>query len=400
MKPEGNPLKEVSAAKKKIKKEIEARRNELEELSLRIHDNPEVGYKEKKASAWLSQYLEQNSFFLEQGICKLPTAFRARYGEEKPVIAILAEYDALPKIGHGCGHHLIAGSAVGAGVVSRIAVDQFGGTVLVIGTPAEELGGRGGKIIMTDTGVFDDVDAAMMVHPSWMNIASANNSSLETLNVEFFGREAHGAMPSTGINALAAMIQSFNAINALRQRLKNQGSVHGIITDGGTAANVIPAYCAGNFMVRAENDELLDEIKKDVLNCFVGAATATGARLEYQWEGRMQAMHYNATLARLFAGNMLILGHKMLFVKQRSPASSDIGNVSRRVPTIHALFKAVPEGTLSHSPQMAEATASILAIKAMLTAAAGMAMTVVDLLAQPEVLKKIQKEFRRTSRPH
>ena len=385
-----------AAVKKKIKKEITLRYRELKELSLKIHDNPEVGYKEKKACAWLTQYLEENGFSVERGVCKLRTAFRARYGEGKPVVSIIAEYDALPKIGHGCGHNLIAGSAAGAGIGSRIAVDRFGGTVLVIGTPAEELGGRGGKITMADKGAFDDVDAAMMVHPSWMDIASVNNSSLETLNVEFFGKGAHAAMPGAGINALAAMIQSFNAINALRQRLKNQGAVHGIITDGGTAANVIPAYCSGSFMVRGESDGLLDEIKENVINCFVGAAKATGARLEYRWAKRMMAMQYNTSLARLFAGNMKTLGRTMQFVRQRSPASSDIGNVSRRVPTINALFKAVPEGTVGHSPQMTEAAASESALQAMLAAGTGMAMTVADLVAEPDLLKKVKREFRRT----
>lgn len=396
VKREEEPLAGIAEVKQRIKDEISSRRDELTELSLRIHKNPELGYKEVKASAWLTQYLDENGFSVVRGVCELPTAFRAKYGEVGPIIAILAEYDALPNAGHACGHNLIAGSAVGAGVASKIAVDLFGGSVLVIGTPAEELGGRGGKIIMVDKGAFDDVEAAMMVHPTWMDVASANNSALESLKVEFFGKEAHaGVMPSAGINALEAMIQSFNAINALRQRLKNQGSIHGIITDGGTAANIIPAHSAATFMVRAEDDNLLDELKQRVLNCFIGAATASDTRLEYTWEGRMASMCYNVTLARLFSENMQTLGHNMRFVKRRSTASSDVGNVSRRVPTIQALAKAAPAGTIGHSPEMAKAAASEMGIKEMLNAAAGMAMTVVDLLARPVILTKIKEEFRR-----
>ncbi|GAI30172.1 unnamed protein product, partial [marine sediment metagenome] len=199
MKSDVGQLSKISEAKQRVKDEIDARRNELSELSLKIHANPEVGYEEVKASAWLTQYLQENGFSVEQGICELPTAFRARYGQREPVIAILAEYDALPNLGHACGHNLIAGSAVGAGVASKIAVDLFGGSVLVIGTPAEELAGRGGKIIMVDRGAFDDVDAVMMVHPHVMNVAALKNSALESLKVEFFGKEAHaGALPSAG----------------------------------------------------------------------------------------------------------------------------------------------------------------------------------------------------------
>jgi len=386
----------ITEAKQRVKDEIAARREELTELSLRIHDNPELGYEEVQASTWLTDYLEENGFVVERDVCELATAFRAAFGEGKPAIAILAEYDALPGVGHACGHNLIAGSAVGAGVASKIAVDLFGGTVLVIGTPAEELGGRGGKIVMVEKGAFDDVDAAMMMHPSWMDIASVNNSALESLKVEFFGKEAHaGAIPSAGINALEAMIQSFNAINSLRQRLKNQGSIHGIITDGGTAANVIPSHSSGTFMIRAENNTSLDELKQRVLNCFLGAATASGARVEYKWEGRMVGMCYNVALARLFAENMRPLGHKMRFVKQVSPTSSDVGNVSRRVPTIQAIAKAVPAGTMSHTPEMALAAASEMGLRGMLDAAAGMAMTVVDLIAQPAILAKIKEEFSR-----
>jgi len=296
-------------------------------------------------------------------------------------------------VGHGCGHNLIAASAIGAGVSSKVVVDRFGGSVLVVGTPAEELGRRAGKIIMVEEGAFDAIDAAMMVHPSWMDIASINNKSLESLTVEFRGKSAHaGAMPHGGINALEAMITAFNAINSLRQRLTHQGAIHGIITAGGKAANMIPDYSAAEFMIRSEDDAFLDELKELVLQCFRGAATASGAQLTHSWSKRMLGMRYNRALAHLFASNMESLGHKMGFVEHTSFASSDVGNISRRVPTIQALIKAVPEGILGHSTEMAQAVATDDAINAMLAAATGMAMTVADLLGEQSHLVKLTPE--------
>jgi len=396
----GDQRPDTIEVKQQIRDSIELIRPQLIELSLKIHDNPELGYEEVKAAGWLCQYLEENGFTVAPAICDMPTAFRAGYGQGEPVIAILAEYDALPGVGHGCGHNLIAGSAVGAGIATRIAADRFGGSILVIGTPAEELAGRGGKVVLLERGAFDGVDAALMMHPALADIAGSNSSSaLESLKVEFFGKESHaGARPYQGINALEAMITAFNAVNSLRQRLRNQGAVQGIITDGGKAANIIPAYSAGEFMLRAEDNVKLDALKQQFLNCFIGAATASGARFQYQAEGRMEAVLVNMTLARLFAENAASLGRRMRFVKLRSPASTDFGNVSWQMPGISPLLAAAPEGTRGHSPEMAAAAASEMGFQTMLDAAAGMAMTVADLLAQPEILAKAKREFQRQSR--
>ncbi|GAH88159.1 unnamed protein product, partial [marine sediment metagenome] len=235
--------------------------------------HPELGFQESRASAWLTQYLEENGFSVERGICELPTAFRASYGEGKPAIAILAEYDALPKMGHACGHNIIAASAVGAGIASKKAIDKFGGNILVIGTPAEEL--YGGKAIMAERGAFDHVDIAMIVHPGAHDAAAIQSLACQSVEVEFFGKAVHAASrPEKGINALEAMLQSFSAINSLRQHIKDKARIHGIITDGGEAANIVPAHSAGLFIVRAEDDSYLDELKQRVINCFAGAAAA------------------------------------------------------------------------------------------------------------------------------
>ena len=374
--------------------EIDAHRPQLSELSLKIHSNPELGFHEVKAATWLTEYLQENGFSIERGICELPTAFRASYGQGEPTIAILAEYDALPKLGHACGHNLIATSAVGAGVASKLAIERWGGSILVIGTPAEEL--YGGKVIMAERGAFDNVDLAMMVHPGTHNTASARFLACQALEVEFFGKPAHAAaQPEAGINALEALLQSFSAINSLRQHIKDKARIHGIITDGGEAANIVPAHSAGTFLVRAEDDAYLDELKQKVINCFIGATTASGARLEYRWgDIRYAPLHNNLTLAQLFRQNMQSLGRK---VKLSDPSecfgSTDMGNISQLVPSIHPFVAIAPEEVAVHSPQFASAAVSEAGIQGLLDAAKALAMTVVDLLANPEIVIKIKQEF-------
>jgi amidohydrolase len=373
---------------------VEAQRRQLRDLSLKIHSNPELGFKEVKAAAWLTQYLEKNGFAVERGICELPTAFRASYGKGRPSIALVAEYDALPHLGHACGHNLIAGGSVGAAVAAKEAIDRFGGSVQVIGTPAEEL--YGGKVLMVERGAFDNLDAAMMVHPGSHNAAVTPALACIALEVEFFGRAAHAAgHPEAGINALEAMLLSFAAINSLRQHIKDKARIHGIITDGGEAANVVPAHSAGNFLVRAEDDAYLDELKEKVLDCFVSGATATGARLEYRWgETRYAPMRNNLTLAKLFKQNMQSLGRRMpLYDPDRAFGSTDMGNVSQVVPGIHPGVAIVSPEVGNHSPEFALAAASEAGIEGMLDAAKAMAMIIVDLAASPETVAQVKREF-------
>jgi len=386
---------DIKALKDSVIKEVEAHRRQLRDLSLNIHANPELGFKEVKASALLTRYLEENGFAIERGICELPTAFRGRYGNGKPAIAILAEYDALPQMGHACGHNLIAGAAVGAAVASKPAIDKCGGSVLVIGTPAEEL--YGGKVVMAERGAFDNIDIAMMVHPGAHDTATTQALACITLEVEFFGKAAHAATrPETGINALEAMLLSFAAINALRQHVLDKARIHGIITDGGDAPNVVPAHSAGSFLVRAEDNAYLDELREKVLNCFVGAATATGARLEYQWGQILYAtLRNNLTLAELFRQNMKPLGRDMPLAGNSRVGSTDMGNVSQIVPGIHPTIAVASEEVVIHSPEFALVAASEAGIKGMLDAAKALAMTVVDLTSSPETVTKVKEEFER-----
>ena len=385
---------DVEELKASVVREVEACRDRLRELALKIHSNPELGFQEVKAATWITQYLEENGFSIEQGICELPTAFRGSYGQGKPAIAILAEYDALPGLGHACGHNLIAGCAVGAAVASKPAIDQFGGSILVIGTPAEEL--YGGKAIMAERGAFDNIDMAMMVHPGGHDTATTQALACIVLEVEFFGKAAHAAArPELGINALEAMLQSFAAINSLRQHIKDKARIHGIITDGGEAANIVPAHSAGNFIVRAEDDTYLDELREKTLNCFIGAATATGAHLEYRWgKVRYAPLRNNLTLARLFRQNVQSLGRKMqLSNPNKALGSTDMGNVSQIVPSIHPTVAIAPAGVVIHSPEFASVAASDSGMRGLLDAAKALAMTVVDLAANPEITIRVKQEF-------
>ena len=386
----------IDKEKSAVARRVEALRPQLTHLAIKIHDNPEPGFKEFKASRWLTAFLENKRFAVERGICDMPTAFSACYGKGAPRVALLAEYDALPGVGHGCGHNLICTIAAGAAVASRKTVDAYGGSVIVIGTPAEEL--HGGKVTMAERGAFGDIDAALLVHPETFDAATSNALACQNLTVEFFGKAAHAAAaPERGINALDAMILSYNAIAALRQHMRSTARVHGVITHGGDAPNVVPEHSAAEFIVRAADDAYLDELEQKVLNCFAGAAKATGARLEYKWDDiRYATMRSNMTLAKLYADNMKTLGREA-----RIPAagpgfgSTDMGNVSRVTPAIHAMVAIAPRGVGIHSPDFARAAVSEAAFKGMTDAAKAVAMTIIDLLGSPDKLRQVKEEFNR-----
>ncbi len=381
--------------KTKVKEQVNLRHQELIELSLKIHANPELGLQERKAAAWLSDYIEKNGFRVERGITGLKTAFRGIYGSGKPLIALVAEYDALPELGHGCGHNIIASSAIGAGIASKVAIDQVGGSILILGTPGEEL--FGGKIIMVERGAFDKVDIAMMVHPGTRNMATTQTLACIPLCVEFIGKSAHAAaQPHKGINALEAMIMAFTAINSLRQQIREKARIHGIITDGGKAANVVPAHSAAKFLVRAEDSAYLEELKEKLLDCFIGASLATGAQLKYEWGDKTYApMNNNPVLAQLFSHNLESLGRKIEPYETRFGfGSTDMGNVSQLVPSIHASVTIAPDEVSTHTPEFAKAAASEAGHAALVDAAKAMAMTAVDVLSEPETLTSIKEAFR------
>ena len=382
--------------KKRVISEVDRRRDELIALSLKLHANPEVAFQEEKASAWLADQLEGEGFAVERGICQIATAFRASCGEGDPKVAFLAEYDALPGVGHGCGHNIIGTASTAAGLAASTVVSETGGAVLVIGTPAEEA--AGGKVYMADRGAFEGLDCAMLVHPGNREVAVNRSLACLELNVEFHGRPAHAAArPEAGLNALDAMIASFVNIGLLRQQLRDSARIHGIITDGGQAVNVIPPHTAASLLIRAEDDPYLDETLKDkVLACFQAGAQATGCDLEHRWgeQSRYKAMRTNLVLAEAYRANVEALGRKVTEPEQRrSMGSTDMGNVSAIVPAIHPTIAVAPPDIPIHTVEFREIAASEVAHKALLDSAKALAMTAVDVLTDADLRKRMREEF-------
>jgi len=373
--------------------EVEAHRKELIDLSLRIHDNPETGLQEEKASTWLCEYLEEHGFQVERGICGLPTAFRATAGHGEPRVAFLAEYDALPDIGHACGHNIIATSAVAAGLGARAILDSTGGSVVVIGTPAEET--LGGKILMARQGAFADLDAAMLTHPGSRDTVYSQALAGVSLQVEYFGKASHAAArPEAGINALDALVLAYQAINTLRQHVRHTARVNGIITDGGRAANVVPDHSAAEFIARAEDDAYLEELKSKVVACLEAGAGASGARLEYRWsESQYSAMRTNGALAGAHRANLATLGRETPERAGRAFGSTDMGNVSAVVPAIHPTVAVAPREVSVHTREFAACAASEEGHRGLLDAAKAMAMTAIDVLTDPDLRQRMQEEF-------
>ena len=285
-------------------------RDELVRVSHRVHSSPELGFEEVQSSAWLAEALAVAGFRVETGVCDLPTAFFARAGSGPLHITICAEYDALPGIGHACGHNVIAAMALGAGIAASRVADDVGLTVSVIGTPAEEVGNAGGKILMLQKGGFKGVHAAMMVHPAPYEVVKPKIIAVSTFDVSYTGKEAHAAaFPEMGINAADALTVAQTAVGLLRQHIKPTDRIHGIITEGGAAANIIPAHTRAKYMVRAEGLDEIDALRDKVYRCFEAGALATGAKLELSGGERPYAeMRHDEEMAALYQRNAQALG--------------------------------------------------------------------------------------------
>jgi len=365
--------------KQEVVKQIEGLKDGLIELSHRIHKNPELGFEEYKACAWLTDMLSEHGFQVERGVAGLETAFRATFTgtREYPRIALLAEYDALPEIGHACGHNIIGAASIGAAIaLSKL---NLPGTVVVLGTPAEE--GGGGKVIMVERGVFKDIDAAMMIHPADQNLVWQGSLAIKELIMKFTGKLAHAAaQPEKGINALDAVIQTFNNINALRQHLTEDVRIHGIIAHGGLMPNIVPDYAEAHFYVRALNDNYLLEVLEKVKNCAKGAALAQGAKVEFKIKRGYRSHKLHSPLVEAFRVNLLALGVKPdIAVESGGMGSSDIGDVSQVVPAIHP-YISITEGEIaSHSHEFAEAACSEKGDSGLIVGAKALAMTAIDV---------------------
>ncbi|HYC23578.1 MAG TPA: M20 family metallopeptidase [Candidatus Bathyarchaeia archaeon] len=380
---------QIELLKERACARVEEERSRLVDLSLRIHGAPELQFEEHRASAWLVDYLESVGFSVERGAFGLPTAFAARLGSGHPRVAVLCEYDALPGIGHACGHNIIAAAGAGAGAALGRMVHEAGGSVVVLGTPAEE--GGGGKILMAREGAFDGIDAAMMVHPAGMDLAEMHVLAVSQLEVEYHGKAAHAsAFPQRGVNALDAMVTAYSAIAQLRQHIRPSERIHGIITDGGLAPNIVPERSAGIFYVRAANMRHLERLKKRVTSCFEAGALATGAELALKTVvPDYSDMDSNGPLADAYAANVERLGRKIvksLGNDRGVSGSTDMGNVSKLVPSIHPMIAASPPGVALHSVEFAEWTGSEDGNRAAIDGAKALAMTAVDVLCNPDLL--------------
>ena len=371
----------------------EARRDDWLTIAEQLYRHPETGLQEHETSSFIASILEGEGFTVERGLAGLATAFRASYGEGGPTIAVIAEMDALPGLGHACGHNIIAASAVGAAVTLRHVLPPSAMRIVVMGTPAEEQGV--GKVEMIKAGCFSDVDFAMMVHPSSRRQVIKMSLGLAKIRFTFLGKAAHAAAhPEEGINALDAVIQMFNAVNALRQQLRHDVRVHGIITEGGVAPNIVPGRTSSFFYIRAEDMDELGKVKERVVRCAEGAAVATGCRVQVDEDARVLApLNINRAYYRIYSDQLRYLNlQESNGPIDKNRGSSDIGNVSQVVPTIHPHVP-LGQGLHIHTPEFAAATISEQGKSAVVEGATAMALTAAELVMSPGVRQEIMTEF-------
>jgi len=375
---------------------IAAQQGTLRRVSAEIHAHPEVLNEETYASALLASELRDAGFDVELGVAGLATAIRAVHParSDGPTVAILGEYDALPEIGHACGHNLIAAAGLGAALALGELKADLPGTLVFLGTPAEE--GGGGKVVMVEQGLFDGIDAAMMFHPANHTMVSWGSLAITEVEIEFRGRPAHAAAePHKGINALDAVIQTFNGVNALRQHILDGARVHGIITNGGAKPNIVPETAAALFYVRAEETSYRDELLEKLRACAAGAAQATGATLAFREVGHSyKAIKANPPLEGTFERHLADLGEPICPPASRMLGSTDMGDVSQVVPAIHPYLQICDPQIATHSRPFADAAISERGQRAMITAATALALTGLDVLCDPELVRSMWEAFR------
>lgn len=376
----------ISRSKEAIHHKIQASSSRLIEISHQIHANPELAFEEYSASKLLSDELESYGFSLQRGVVGLDTAFVATVGTGPLVLSICAEYDALPEVGHACGHNIIAAAAIGAANGLLDVIDEADITLKIMGTPAEENGG--GKIEMLDRGVFDGVHASMMVHPAPMEADRMDVIAAKHINIRYHGKEAHAAgFPQAGINSQDAITIAQVAIGLLRQHLYPYEMVHGIVTKGGDAPNVIPSDSRGKWIIRADTLAQLERLEPKIRACFEAGAVATGARLEMTEASKAYSEFVtDETMASLYVKNAEKLGRKFSpDVQGKLRASTDMGNVSLKIPSIHPMLGIDSFPVVNHQPEFAAACITPIADRAVVDGATAMAQTIVDIAMDESV---------------
>ncbi|WP_022819373.1 M20 family metallopeptidase [Fusobacterium russii] len=386
--------------RKNLSELFENYKDELIELNEYLYNNPELGLQEFKACAAHTAILEKYGFNITRNFADLETAFQASYknGNSGPRIAILAEYDALPGIGHGCGHNIFGVTSVATAILVKDLMKDLAGEILVIGTPAEET--NGAKVEMAQKGIFNNVDIAMAVHPSGeAHYRSGISQAMEALQFTFKGKTAHAAgAPHEGINALDGVLMLFNSVNALRQQTLETARVHGIITKGGEAANIIPDLAVANFYVRAKSLDYLKGFVERVKNCARGAALATGTTLEItNYETGFANLVTNNKLSEIYEKNLRSLGVTDIRDKE-GHGSTDMGDVSHCCPAIHPYFPLTTAHLTGHSIEFAHATVKEEAYKGMKEACFAMVLTALELFQNEKLLNEIKEEFKNTKK--
>jgi len=363
---------------------LENRRHDLIKLSHRIHAHPELGWEEEKASRWVSETLSDAGFRVQLGVCDLPTAIIARAGSGPLNIAFCAEYDALPEIGHACGHNVIAAMGVGAAIAAARVADDIGLTVTLLGTPAEEVGNAAGKILMLERGAFEGVHAAMMAHTAPIDRATFPLIAGAMFDITYTGREAHAsASPEQGINAADAMVVAQTAIGLLRQHIRSTDRIHGIVTKAGTAFNVIPALSTAKYMARSTTIEQLKSLIPRVHRCFEAGAIATGCSIRIEGGERPYAeMVDDLELATIYRRNAESLGRAFIDFEGGPAASTDMGNVSHMIPAIHPAIGINSLPAVNHQPEFTAHCIREDADRAVFDGALSLAYTAID--AAPE----------------
>lgn len=384
----------MDADKKQVTVLVERFAPEISRIATLIGRNPELGHKEHYAAKILCGFLQEQKFDVELGIADLATAFRAEYsqGLPGPKVALLAEYDALPGVGHGCGHNLIAAAAIGAGV-ALAGMAGLPGTVVVLGTPAEET--SGGKVTLVEKGFFEDLAAAMMFHPGSQNVSEVTTLALDALEFVFTGKAAHAASaPQCGINALDAVVNFFVGINALKKQLPEDAKISGIITEGGVTPNIIPDRSVARLYLRSARRRDLDDLREKVILCAKGAASMQGAQVTWhKFELSYDEMCSNCALAGAFNRNLRWLGVNKITPLQAAMGSVDMGNVSRVVPAIHPYLTLGDGMAIPHTNEFTQVAVSEEGNRLAVLAAKALALTAWDVLNDKKLLNKMGREF-------
>jgi amidohydrolase len=386
---------DLLAAKEQLCREVDARADVLLAASHDIHAHPELGYEETFAHDRLTEILADEGLEPERGAYGLPTAFSARAGDAGPTIAVFCEYDALPGIGHACGHNIIATAGLGAGLAAAQLANALGGRVLILGSPAEE--GGGGKVKMTDAGALEGVDAALMVHPAGVDLISMDAIAVQQIWVTYSGEAAHAAaFPYKGRNALDAAVLGYMNVAALRQHIRSSERIHGIFTEAGDRPNIVPAHTAAQYYVRAATLKQLQPLKQRVFTCLRAGADAAGCEMSHQWKDPAYAdMVNNRPMIERYVENARRVGRHPVDPALAAPVvgSTDMGNVSHLVPSIHPMIKVAPSHISIHTPEFAGYAASDDGDRAVLDGAKMLAMTIADLWAEPGALDAAKAAF-------